>query len=151
MDMAHPDVACLLLRNAPALSGWWNNTRKELSMAVEYKERRQHPRYVCDTGVRVHPEKGNAGYWGTVSDISFGGCYIYTFSPLPVGQTVTLVIKIDDAEVNVGGRTVSCHPGVGMGVAFQSFVHEDGEARLKAYIDRLAAQPKPKDQVAVFH
>jgi hypothetical protein len=120
-------------------------------MAVEFKERRKHPRYICDTGVRIHPEKGNAGYWGTLSDISVGGCYIYTFSPLPVGQIVTLQIKIDNTEVSVGGKTVSSHPGVGMGVAFQSFIHEDGEIRLKAYIDVLAKSPKPKDQIAVFH
>ena len=119
--------------------------------AADFKDRRKHPRFPCDTGVRIHPEKGNAGYWGTVSDISIGGCYIYTFSPLPVGQIVTLVIKIDNAEINVGGQTVSSHPGVGMGVAFQGFVQEDGETRLKAYIDRLSMQPKPKDQVTVFH
>ena len=120
-------------------------------MAEEFKERRRYPRYACDTGVRVHPEKGNAGYWGTLSDISFGGCYIYTFSPLPAGQIVTLVIKINDAELNVGGRIVSSHPGVGMGVAFSAFVHQDGEEKLKAYLAHLAAQPKPKDSVAVFH
>lgn len=38
-----------------------------------------------------------------------------------------------------------------MGVAFQGFVHEDGESRLKAYIEKLALQPKPKDEIAVFH
>ena len=67
-------------------------------MATEFKARRRYPRYPCDTGVRIHPEKGNAGYWGTLSDISFGGCYVYTFSPLSVGQMITVVIK---AEVSV--------------------------------------------------
>jgi hypothetical protein len=120
-------------------------------MAVEYKERRRYPRYPCDTGVRIHPEKTTAGYWGTLSDISFGGCYVYTFSPLPVGQMVTLIIKIGDAEVDVGGKIVSSHPGVGMGVAFAGFVREDGEQRLKIYLDHLAAQPRQKDSIAVFH
>lgn len=120
-------------------------------MAVEFRERRHYPRYPCDTGVRIHPEKSAAGYWGTLSDISFGGCYVYTFSPLPVGQTVTLIIKIGDAEVNAAGKIVSSHPGVGMGVAFAGFVHEDGEQRLKVYLDQLASQPRPKDSLAVFH
>jgi hypothetical protein len=120
-------------------------------MAVEFKERRRYPRYHCDTGVRIHPEKTTAGYWGTLSDISFGGCYVYTFSPLPVGQTVTLIIKIGDSEVDVGGKIVSSHPGVGMGVAFGGFVHEDGEQRLKIYLERLALQPIQKDSIAVFH
>src|SRR5262249_2743598 len=119
-------------------------------MAVEFKERRKHPRYPCDTGVRIHPETGNAGYWGTVGDISLGGCYVFTFSPLPAGQAVTLDIKANDKEINVAGKTVSSHPGVGMGIAFQGFPQEDSEELLRAYIPHLAAQPK-KDGMAVFH
>jgi hypothetical protein len=119
-------------------------------MAVEYKERRKYPRYPCDTGVRIHPETGNAGYWGTVGDISIGGCYVFTFSPLPIGVTVTLAITADDKEINVAGRTVSSHPGVGMGIAFQGFTQEDAEERLKSFVSHLAAQPK-KDSMVVFH
>jgi len=76
-------------------------------MAAEYQEKRRFPRFVCDTGVRVHPEIGNTGYWGTVGDISLGGCYVFTFSPLPVGQIVTLAIKANDKEINVAGKTVT--------------------------------------------
>ena len=108
------------------------------------------PRFVCDTGVRVHPEIGNAGYWGTVGDISLGGCYVFTFSPLPVGQVVTLDIKANDKEINVAGKTVSSHPGVGMGVAFNGFTPEDAEERLKGFVQHLASQPK-KESMAVFH
>jgi PilZ domain len=119
-------------------------------MAVEYKEKRRFPRYVCDTGVRVHPETGTAGYWGTVGDISLGGCYVFTFSPLPVGQVVTLDIKANDNEINLAGHTVSSHPGVGMGIAFNGYTQQDAEERLKGFIQHLASQPK-KDSVAVFH
>src|SRR5947209_17828574 len=119
-------------------------------MAIEYKARRKFPRVVCDTGVRVHPEIGNAGYWGTVGDISLGGCYVFTFSPLPAGQVVTLAIKANDKEITVAGKTVSSHPGVGMGIAFSGFTEEDAEERLKGFVQQLAAQPK-KDNVVVFH
>jgi hypothetical protein len=119
-------------------------------MAVEYKERRRFPRFVCDTGVRIHPEIGNTGYWGTVGDISLGGCYVFTFSPLPVGQIVTLAIKANDKEINVAGKTVSSHPGVGMGIAFNGFTQEDAEERLKAFVQQLASQPK-KETMVVFH
>ncbi len=120
-------------------------------MAVEYKERRKYPRYACDTGVRIHPESGNAGYWGTVGDISLGGCYVFTFSPLPAGQAVTLAIKANDKEINIAGKTVSSHPGVGMGIAFNGFVQEDAEERLKGYVQQLASQPKKDSSVVVFH
>jgi hypothetical protein len=119
-------------------------------MAVEYKERRRFARFVCDTGVRIHPEIGQAGYWGTVGDISLGGCYVFTFSPLPVGQAVTVAIKAGDKEINIAGKTVSSHPGVGMGIAFKGFTQEDAEERLKGYVQQLASQPQ-KQTMAVFH
>ena len=122
-----------------------------MAMATEYKERRKHPRYPCDTGVRIHLEQGGGGFWGTLSDISYGGCYIYTFSPLPVGQAVLLIIKCNEKEIHAAGKVVSSHPGVGMGVAFQSFAQNEGEALLKAYLGQLAGRPQAKQEVSVFH
>jgi len=119
-------------------------------MAVEYNERRRFPRYICDTGVLIHPQSGGAGYWGTVSDISLGGCYVFTFSPLPIGQVVTLAIKINNREINLGGKTVSSHPGVGMGIAFQGFTQEDAESLLQGYVQQLASQPK-KESMNIFY
>jgi hypothetical protein len=121
-------------------------------MAVEYTEKRRYPRYPLDTGVRIHQEVGGGGFWGTLSDICIGGCYIYTFSPLPVNQAVVLAIKSGDKEINVSGKTVSSHPGVGMGVAFNTFVTPDSQATLKALIDHLASQPKSTmGTMGVFH
>lgn len=120
-------------------------------MAVEYKERRKHPRYPCDTGVRIQLERGSGGFWGTLSDISYGGCYVYTFSPLPVGQSVLLVIQCNQKEINAAGKVVSSHPGVGMGVAFQGFAQNEGEALLKAFLSQLASQPQAKQELSVFH
>jgi len=118
---------------------------------AEYKEKRRYPRYACDTGVRIQLDKSTGGFWGTLSDISFGGCYIYTFSPLPLGQSVTLAIKANTKEINVGGTIVSSHPGVGMGIAFGNFPVQDSETTLKSYIDQLAAQPKSQQAQGVFH
>jgi hypothetical protein len=118
---------------------------------VEHKERRRHPRYACDTGVQFHPENGRAGAWGTLSDISLGGCYIYTFAPLPTGEAVALLIKANGKEINVSGKTVSSHPGVGMGIAFEGFLQKDGQATLQAFVDHLASLPKTSEHSGVFH
>jgi hypothetical protein len=120
-------------------------------MAAEYKVQRRFPRYPCDTGVLIHLEQGNAGFWGTLSDISIGGCYVYTFSPLTVGQEVVLEIKANGKEIRAAGKTVSSHPGVGMGVAFSRFVNTEGEQILKSYIAHLASTPRTKEALGVFH
>jgi len=75
---------------------------------------------------------------------------VFTFSPLPAGQVVTLDIKAGDKEIHIAGTTVSSHPGVGMGIAFKGFVQEDAEERLKGFVQHLANQPK-KESIAVFH
>jgi hypothetical protein len=120
-------------------------------MATEYKVRRRYPRYACDTGVLIHLENGNGGFWGTLSDICAGGCYIYTFSPLPVNQIVVLDIKANGKGLCVAGRTVSSHPGVGMGVAFSRFVNSGSEQVLTSYLAHLASQPKTDSTLGVFH
>jgi hypothetical protein len=68
-----------------------------------------------------------------------------------VGQAVVLVIKANESEINVAANTVSSHPGVGMGAAFQNFLDDDGEERLKKFISVLASQPKAADTISVFH
>lgn len=118
---------------------------------AEYKEKRRFTRYACDTGVLISLEQGSGGFWGTLSDICIGGCYIYTFSPLPMGQALSLTIKAEGKEISVKGKTVSSHPGVGMGVAFTSFLNLECEDTLKAYIADLASKPQSNQASGVFH
>lgn len=120
-------------------------------MATEYAVQRRFQRYPCDTGVLVQVDGGSGGYWGTLSDICVGGCYIYSFSPLPLGQDIELTIKANGKEIHVKGKVVSSHPGVGMGAAFTAFANSEGEATLNAYIEHLASQPQKNQPTGVFH
>jgi hypothetical protein len=63
-----------------------------------------------------------------------GGCYVYTFSPLPSGSSVALKIKTNEADIEMAGRVVAFHPGVGMGIEFQG---GSGEGNLKTLIGTL--------------
>jgi hypothetical protein len=101
-------------------------------------EKRKYPRYICDLGVEVRVGDAKSGYWGTLSDICLGGGYVTTFSPLPVGTAVHLVVKSPTLEINITGKVVTFHPGVGMGVQFDGYVSPDGEAHLKALVETLA-------------
>jgi hypothetical protein len=101
------------------------------------QERRKHPRYSCDLGVEVRVSDAGAGYWGTLADICLGGCYVSTFSPLPVGTDVVLVLKSPNLEISMSGTVVTAHPGVGMGVQFVG-VPAEGQAHLKSLLEELA-------------
>lgn len=105
---------------------------------AQFQERRRYPRYTCDVGVEVRVAEAKTGYWGTLADICLGGCYVNTFSPLPAGTPVVLLIKANNAEFDVTGKTVTFHPGVGMGIEFNGFITPDGETRLRALIKELS-------------
>jgi hypothetical protein len=106
-------------------------------MPAEFQERRRYARHACDLGVEVKTADAKSGYWGTLGDISLGGCYVYTFSPLPSGSAVALKIKSDIAEISMSGKVVAFHPGVGMGIEFQGGSIEGAEDRLKNLIASL--------------
>lgn len=105
---------------------------------AQYSEKRKYQRYTCDLGVEVRVANAKTGYWGTLADICVGGCYVTTFSPLPLGTSVALVIKSKNLEINIAGKVVTSHPGVGMGVQFDAFVNANGEPCLKSLLDELA-------------
>jgi hypothetical protein len=102
------------------------------------QERRKHPRFSCDLGVEIRVAGSTtAGFWGTLADICLGGCYVSTFSPLPVGTAVVLVLKSHSLEISMSGTVVTAHPGVGMGVQFAG-VSTEGQAHLKSLLEELA-------------
>src|SRR5437588_12959677 len=106
-------------------------------MPAEFQERRRYARHACDLGVEVQTADAKSGYWGTLGDISLGGCYVYTFSPLPSGSAVALKIKSDAAEISMAGKVVAFHPGVGMGIEFEGGSVESAGDNLKNLIVRL--------------
>ena len=100
-------------------------------MSDEKDKHRKFPRYPYHIGVEVRQSGAKTGYWGNVDDICLGGCYINTFSPLRTDTEVLLLFKPDTVEIAVSGHVVTCHPGVGMGVEFTSFVSVDGDSQLQ--------------------
>jgi hypothetical protein len=111
-----------------------------LRMPSPFSDRRKHPRYACDVGVQIRASHSSGSYWGTLADVSLGGCYVYTFSPLALGTALTVVLGTGDDAMAAQGIAVTSHPGVGMGVEFTGFLKPDGELRLKALIASLEAK-----------
>ena len=110
---------------------------------MSFTEKRSHVRYACDGGVEVRPEGSAGGFWGTLTDISLGGCYVQTFSPLSVGTLLSMRVQTKMTEFRCTGNVQASHPGVGMGIIFADF--EEGQRQLlEALIKQLAADAANK-------
>jgi hypothetical protein len=87
-------------------------------------EGRQHPRYRCQNSVEVHLHQG-ASFWGTVTDLSKGGCYVEIPIPMEPGTKLKVGIWIGQekawAEAQVAHRT----PGMGIGLKFLEISDQD--------------------------
>lgn len=81
------------------------------------QERRRHCRFNCNLGVEVSRGSGPATHVKCM-DIGGGGCYLETWSPLPIGTKLVLLLRLPDGNVFANGEVRSMDPGFGMGVAF---------------------------------
>lgn len=88
------------------------------------EERRRHPRFVHPGGVEIHVPESNRRLWGHLGDLSRGGVYMEAPEPWTVGTEVEIRLEIDDLEVHALGTICTCHPGVGMGIAFSQIAPE---------------------------
>jgi hypothetical protein len=77
------------------------------------------------------------------SDLSGGGCYVDTTTPLAVDTTVKMRLTKDKRSFTVEARVVYSLPGMGMGLAFTSA--DPGQvAVLKRWIGELSGELVPE-------
>jgi CheY-like chemotaxis protein len=77
------------------------------------------------------------------TDISLGGCYLETCSPLPVGAKLTLSLRLANGNVSAMGEVRSMDPAFGMGI---EFVNVDCPEVLESYIRDQSRQPASASQ-----
>lgn len=88
------------------------------------QERRLYPRFACQGNAEVRTSEANEVHWGTVTDVSLGGCYVESPSPVPNSREVELTVTIAGYSADLKGRVVVSHPMVGMAVLFTSIAPE---------------------------
>jgi PilZ domain len=81
-------------------------------------KRRGCPRYPCAGAVEIL-QSGTLCGWGTVSEISRGGCYIETGHPLPLATEVQLRLTIADTLLDISAKVAWTTPQIGMGMRFE--------------------------------
>lgn len=99
-------------------------------------EMRQAPRFRCQNSIEVHVE-GGASFWGTVADLSLGGCYVEMPLPLQPGTKIKVGIWFGEtkawAEAQVAHRT----PGLGVGLKFIQISEQDKDV-IRRFLEGLA-------------
>ncbi|MGH9554706.1 MAG: PilZ domain-containing protein [Terriglobales bacterium] len=101
------------------------------------EERPIHPRHKCGGGVEIRKQGVDARVWGTLTDVSLGGCYVEIMTPFPSGTTVEVILAVADRRLRAGGVVRTCHAGCGMGVQFTEIGDED-RVHLQQIINSLA-------------
>ena len=100
------------------------------------RKQRMHVRYSVSGGADV--SKGDeTGIWGSLIDISLGGCYVQTISPFTVHHPVKVVLKLENTEIETRGVVRTSHPDVGMGIQFTDAVSPEDKTRLRELINQL--------------
>ena len=99
-------------------------------------ERRKTVRFRCQNSVEVHVDQG-ASFWGTVADLSLGGCYVEMPIPLQPGTKLRVGIWLGQikawAEAQVAHRT----PGLGIGLRFTEISEQDLN-HIRRFLEGLA-------------
>lgn len=105
---------------------------------VQSDERRKHDRVPISIAVQYEDHQETVVVQSV--DISLGGLFLGSSDPAAPGTDLALTLKLPAPHGNVMARgvVVHCLMGIGMGVEFRGFP-DDGEARLRGYIDSLQA------------
>jgi len=101
-------------------------------------ERRKHPRYpVNGGGAEIRQQGVDSRIWARLTDISLGGCYLETMSPLPVLTYINLGLILEEQHLNAKGQVVVAHPNFGMGIQFIDMSAADRKV-LESWLAALA-------------
>ncbi len=113
------------------------------------KNRRQAERFPCAGTVEVNSNQSKFPLWATISDVSSGGCYVETRTPMPLESPLEVNMKISGTHFQARGVVRTMHPMVGMGVAFLSMNATADQEALRALLKQLSAE-EVEQSIPVF-
>ena len=73
--------------------------------------RRHHLRRCCTGGAEIF-QNGSRWGWGSVNEISRGGCYIELIHLLPIGTPILLKLSITDLSLEITARWAQPLPAI---------------------------------------
>lgn len=111
------------------------------------QERRAHVRYPFTAAADVLDTISGTRLSARCSDLGFGGCFIDTTSPFPVGTAVIVRLTMEQKSFQANASVTYSMPGMGMGLAFTA-AEPNQVWVLKQWIGELSGE-KPRDLAPV--
>lgn len=119
--------------------------------SMQSNEKREATRFRCSGSVEFRTCGSEIRTWGTVCDISRGGCYVEMPGTFPADSDVDMVIDINGFHFEPRGTVRVSYPLLGMGIAFTEISPEDW-AHLVALLHTLGdTVPEPAVDEAPVH
>lgn len=113
-------------------------------------DRRSSERFQCRGRAELLrlPPAPRETIYGTIHNLSEGGCYVETASVLEVGARLAMALTVEALELRLIAqvRSVKTDPKSWAGLEFVG-ISPEGIAELKALIERFAKQEKPNEEV----
>jgi hypothetical protein len=104
-----------------------------LNEAQSARERR----YPCNGIAEVRSSRSQKGFPARIADISVEGCRVLVSAALPIGTSVSLLVRVEGMEIEGTGVVRTSFPGDGMGIFFTHFASPADKDRLKLLISKL--------------
>lgn len=98
-------------------------------------ERRQTPRFRCQNSIEVHLD-GGASFWGTVADLSLGGCYVEMPLPLDPGTKLKIGVWFGQTKARAEAQVAHRTPGLGVGLKFTEISEQDSDV-IRRFLENL--------------
>lgn len=101
--------------------------------------RRKSARFRATGHAKIQEVGAPSGQWANLHDLSEGGCYVETSTPLPPHTQVDITVHIDELQINAKGVITVKHALVGMGVEFTDVSPLNRERLQRAMANLVAA------------
>jgi hypothetical protein len=108
-------------------------------------DNRKHTRYRCQNSIEIHVQEG-ASFWGSVADLSLGGCYVEIPIPLELGKRLKVGIWFGQTKVWADARVAHRTPGMGVGLVFTQISDSDLD-QIRRYLESLSPFAKKPRRV----
>jgi len=97
-------------------------------------DRRSDDRYACNGSASVHSARLSSPIWGTLRDISAGGCYVQCVNPAEMGDVVSGQFVLNGVQINAVAEVCSSRVTVGMGLQWCD-LGWDGQEKLNKLLE----------------